>query len=112
MASLRDKMWELMSQVQNDLKAAVVKAETTEAYTDYDAAFQTLRKTERLTKAVRSHIRARMRKALAEMQKVCKHEKRRDGATRYDATTKKSVALEQFCADCKLRLEVDGKVTE
>ncbi len=110
MASLRDKMWDLMRQVQNDLKIAIVKAETSETYPDYEAAFDTLRKTERLTKAVRSHIRARMRKALAELQKVCKHERKHDGATRYDSETKKSVALEQFCTDCKMSFDLRGDV--
>lgn len=82
MATLRDKMWDLMRQVQNDLKSAVVQAETSEKYQDYSNALQQLRQAERLTRAVRSHIRAKMRKALPIFQESCPHTEQRDSVVR------------------------------
>lgn len=114
MASLRDKMWDLMRQIQNDLKNAVVKGETTEQYADYKEAFEVLRRTERLTKAVRSHIRARMRKTLAAVQESCPHAVKEDTVVRnrFDADLNdfKRVVEGQRCTACDKRFDLREKV--
>lgn len=74
MATLKDKMYDLVKHVRNCLNDAVGYADGTQKYTDFEAAMKEVKVAERKLKAVRAHVRTYMRKTKAAFQAACPHE--------------------------------------
>lgn len=111
MATLKDKMYDLLRQVRTNLNDAVSYADETGKYPDFEKAFEEVRTVERKLKAVRSHVRTHMRKSKQAFQDACPHPNKVDVRVRQVSTGKRIVEA-QACGICSKTFDLTEKVSE
>lgn len=108
--NLKEKVKALAVFAWNDLRSATDKAQKSQEYVDFEAAFRQVRSCERLLAAVRSQVRTHMRKAKAALQEKCPHVVKID--TRVRQTTEGARVVEiQACTACSKTFDLREKVS-
>jgi len=110
MANMKDKLREFRQVVNSLLVDSVGYADEVDRYDEWEKAYDAIRRVEKYQKAVRSHIRAQMRRTLKIKQAACQHTNRKAGATRFNFETKESVVLDEYCVDCKTEFDLRERI--
>jgi hypothetical protein len=100
MANLKEKLRDLRLTVNSLLADEIGHAEEVEHYDAYDNAMGAVHAVEEKLKAVRAHVRAKMRKTLTAKQEACPHTSRMKTRTRYNCETKKETVEFEACTAC------------
>jgi hypothetical protein len=116
MASLMEKTKDLGTFAWNDLRQAIIRADKSGEYKDFEQAMKEVRATERKMKAVRAHVRANMRKTKKAFQDACSHEKKVDTRVRQsygeqDGVDGRRIVEFQACTNCSKEFDLREKVS-
>jgi hypothetical protein len=109
MASLKDKMYDLLRQVRTNLNDAVGYADETGKHQDFEKAFDEVKATEKKLKAVRAQVRTMMRKTKPAFQGACPHTNKVDVRVLQNVDGKRIVE-EQRCTGCSKSFDLTGQV--
>lgn len=107
MATLKDKMYDLLRHVRNDLNDAVLYADEAQKYEGYVDAMEQVKVVERRLKAVRAHVRAHMRKTKPAFQAACPHTNKVDVKIRHTHDGTRIVEVEA-CTACSKSFDLPG----
>lgn len=107
--NLKEKMYELLKHVRNNLNDSVAYAAGTDKYPDFEDALQQVRIAERKLKAVRAQVRVHMRKSRQAFQDACPHPTRVDVQVRQSPEAR--VVEVQACTKCSKRFDLREKVS-
>lgn len=110
MATLKDKMYDLLRQVRTNLNDAVNYAEETREYLDFAKAFDEVKAVERKLKVVRAQVRTMMRKSRPAFQAACPHTNKVDVRVLQNVDGKRIVE-EQRCTGCSKIFDLTEKVS-
>lgn len=104
MATLKEKMYDLLRQVRTNLNEAITYADGTGKYPDFELAMQQIHIAEAKMKVVRAQVRTMMRKTKAAFQAACPHTNKVDVQVRHVAGVRKVEV--QACTVCSKSFDV------
>lgn len=109
MATLKDKMYDLVRQVRNNLNDQVLIADKSGDYLDFEKAFKEVRAVESKLQIVRAQVRTMLRKTKPAFQAACPHENK--VATHVRTSGGVRVVEEEACTACSKSFDLREKVS-
>ncbi len=108
MATLKDKMYDLLREVRTHLNDAILYADGTGKYPDFELAMQRVHIAEAKLKIVRAQVRTTMRKTKPAFQAACPHANKVDVQIRHIAGVR--TVETQACSACSKTFDLREQV--